>query len=56
MRNQKKYRTDIVNEIVGMGGEAIVNGCNVADFDAAGSMIEEAVDKWGRIARPIALG
>ena len=40
---------EVVNEIVGMGGEAIVNGCNVADFDAAGSMIEEAVDKWGRI-------
>ena len=40
---------EVVNEIVGMGGEAIVNGCNVADFDAAGTMIEEAVDKWGRI-------
>lgn len=40
---------EVVNEIVDMGGEAIVNGCNVADFDAAGAMIQEAVDKWGRI-------
>ena len=40
---------EVVNEIVDMGGEAIVNGCNVADFDAAGAMIQEAIDKWGRI-------
>ncbi len=33
---------EVVNEIVDMGGEAIVNGCNVADFDAAGAMIQEA--------------
>ena len=40
---------EVVNEIKEMGGEAIVNGCNVADFEAAGAMVQEAVDTWGRI-------
>ena len=30
-----------------MGGEAVVNGANVADFDAAGSMIQQAIDTFG---------
>ena len=40
---------EVVNEIVEMGGEAIVNGANVADFTAAGEMVQQAVDTWGRL-------
>ena len=40
---------EVVNEIAEMGGEAIVNGANVADFTAAGEMIQQAVDTWGRL-------
>ena len=37
----------VVEEIVAMGGEAVVNGANVADFDAAGAMIHQAIDTFG---------
>ena len=40
---------EVVNEIAEMGGEAIVNGANVAAFTAAGEMIQQAVDTWGRL-------
>ena len=40
---------EVVNEIAEIGGEAIVNGANVADFTAAGEMIQQAVDTWGRL-------
>ena len=40
---------EVVNEIVEMGGEAIVNGANVADFAAAGEMVQQAIDTWGRL-------
>ena len=40
---------EVVNEIAEMGGEEIVNGANVADFTAAGEMIQQAVDTWGRL-------
>ena len=40
---------EVVNEIAEMGGEAIVNGANVADITAAGEMIQQAVDTWGRL-------
>jgi NAD(P)-dependent dehydrogenase (short-subunit alcohol dehydrogenase family) len=39
----------VVAEIEGMGGEAIANGANVADFDEAGAMIQQAVDHFGRL-------
>ena len=39
----------VVAEIESMGGEAAVNGANVADFDAAGEMVQQAIDTWGRI-------
>ena len=39
----------VVAEIEAMGGEAAVNGANVADFDAAGEMVQQAIDTWGRI-------
>jgi NAD(P)-dependent dehydrogenase (short-subunit alcohol dehydrogenase family) len=37
----------VVDEIEAMGGEAVVNGGNVADFDAARAMVEQAVDTYG---------
>ena len=39
----------VVAEIEAMGGEAIANGANVADFEASGEMIQQAVDHFGRI-------
>lgn len=38
---------EVVEEIKGMGGEAIVNGANVADFDEAKAMIQQAVETFG---------
>jgi NAD(P)-dependent dehydrogenase (short-subunit alcohol dehydrogenase family) len=39
----------VVDEIVAAGGEAVVNGGNVADFDDAGAMIAQAVEAFGRL-------
>ncbi len=40
---------DVVAEIEAMGGEAVVNGSNVADFAAAKEMVDQAVDTFGRL-------
>ncbi len=40
---------EVAGEIEAMGGEAVVNGANVADFDAAGTMVQQAIDTWGRL-------
>lgn len=37
----------VVAEIKEMGGEAVVNGSNVADFDQAEAMIKQAVETFG---------
>ena len=37
----------VVNEIKEMGGEAVVNGGNVADFAEAKAMIDQAVETFG---------
>jgi NAD(P)-dependent dehydrogenase (short-subunit alcohol dehydrogenase family) len=39
----------VVDEIVAAGGEAVVNGGNVADFDDAGAMVAQAVEAFGRL-------
>src|ERR1700750_2117977 len=39
----------VVDEIVAAGGEAVVDGGNVADFDDAGAMVARAVDAFGRL-------
>jgi NAD(P)-dependent dehydrogenase (short-subunit alcohol dehydrogenase family) len=39
--------TDVVNEIKAMGGEAIANTDDVSDYDAAGNMIQQAIDTFG---------
>jgi len=31
------------------GGEAMVNGSDIADFDAAGQMVQQAIDAWGQV-------
>jgi NAD(P)-dependent dehydrogenase (short-subunit alcohol dehydrogenase family) len=38
---------EVVNEIEAAGGEAIVNGDDVSDWDAAGNMIRQAIDSFG---------
>lgn len=40
---------DVVDEIVAMGGEAVANGADVADFDQAGALVQQAVDTFGRL-------
>jgi NAD(P)-dependent dehydrogenase (short-subunit alcohol dehydrogenase family) len=39
----------VVEEIKAAGGEAIVNGDNVADWDGAANLIQTAVDTFGRL-------
>ena len=40
---------EVVAEIEAMGGEAVANGANVADFDASAEMIQQAIDHFGRL-------
>ena len=40
---------EVVAEIEAIGGEAVVNGANVADFSAAGDMIAQAIERFGRL-------
>ena len=39
----------VVAEIEALGGEAIANGANVANYDEVAAMVKQAVEKWGRI-------
>ena len=38
-----------VGLITGSGGEAVPNYADVADYEAAGQMVQQAVDTWGRL-------
>jgi NAD(P)-dependent dehydrogenase (short-subunit alcohol dehydrogenase family) len=38
---------EVVEEIKGLGGEAIANGDDVSDFEGAGRMIQSAIDTFG---------
>jgi len=38
---------DVVDEIKAMGGEAVANGDDVADFEAAGRIVKLAIDTFG---------
>ena len=40
---------DVVAEIIAAGGEAVVSGADVADWDEAGAMVALAVDTFGRL-------
>jgi len=39
----------VVAEIRELGGEALANGADVADWDATGELVEEAISTFGRI-------
>ena len=39
----------VVDEIIAAGGEAIANSASVTDFAAVQAMVQETMDKWGRI-------
>lgn len=39
----------VVSEITSAGGEAVVNGGDVSDFDSAGEMVRTAIDTFGRL-------
>ena len=39
----------VVDEVVALGGEAVVNGANVADYDDAKAMIDQAIETYGGI-------
>ena len=40
---------DVVREIESLGGDAIANGENVADFGGAGRMVQAAIERFGRL-------
>ncbi len=39
----------VVDEIIAAGGEAIANSASVTDFVAVQAMVQDAMDKWGRV-------
>ena len=39
----------VVDEIRAAGGEAIVNGASVTDFEAVQVMVQQTMDTWGRV-------
>ena len=39
----------VVDEIRQNGGQAIVNGASVTDFEAVKAMVHQAMDTWGRV-------
>jgi NAD(P)-dependent dehydrogenase (short-subunit alcohol dehydrogenase family) len=40
---------DVVDEIRGMGGEAVVNGDDVSDFDGAKRLVDQAIETFGQL-------
>jgi NAD(P)-dependent dehydrogenase (short-subunit alcohol dehydrogenase family) len=40
---------EVVEAIRALGGDAIANGDDVANWDGAGRMVKSALDKWGRL-------
>src|SRR3981081_3927219 len=40
---------EVVDEIAAMGGEAMANGDDVADWDGGRALIESAIDAFGRL-------
>src|SRR4051812_29231357 len=40
---------EVVREIESLGGEAVANGENVADFPGAKGMLEQAIERFGRL-------
>ncbi|MSO88329.1 MAG: SDR family NAD(P)-dependent oxidoreductase [Acidimicrobiia bacterium] len=40
---------EVVAEIVAMGGQAVVNGADITNFEDAGAMVRQAIDTFGRL-------
>ncbi len=40
---------EVAESIRSMGGEAIANTNDIADFEAAGAIVKQALDTWGRL-------
>ena len=40
---------EVVNLIKDFGGEAFAHGANVANFDEVQDMVNQAMERWGRI-------
>ncbi|KPK17881.1 MAG: short-chain dehydrogenase [Myxococcales bacterium SG8_38] len=40
---------EVVRAIVDMGGEAVANGADVADWDQAEALVRQAIDQFGRL-------
>ena len=40
---------EVVDEIRAMGGEAVANGADVADFQATGDLVKQTLDHFGRL-------
>ena len=39
----------VVEEVEALGGEAVANDANVADFEQAGAMVQQAIERFGRL-------
>jgi len=40
---------EVAELIRSRGGDVLVNGSDVANFDAAGAMVQQAIDAWGQV-------
>jgi len=49
MSDEASPADEVVAEILAMGGTAEVNGADVADWDQAKAMVDQAVELWGRL-------
>ncbi len=47
--NSSEAAEQVVSEIGDAGGEAIAHGANVAKFDEVQDMVNQAMDRWGRV-------
>lgn len=45
--DQQSPAHEVVAEIEAMGGQAVVNGADVADFEQAAAMVQQAIDTFG---------
>lgn len=45
----KSHAQKVVDEIVAAGGEAVVNGDDVGNFDGAKNMVDQAINTWGQL-------
>jgi NAD(P)-dependent dehydrogenase (short-subunit alcohol dehydrogenase family) len=45
----RRPAAEVVDEITGLGGRAVANYGSVTDFDAAGALVRQAVEEFGRL-------